>query len=522
MTMENLLQQPGVSVSDTDVGSWWYLWHTPVASWHERYLPPPLNRVAALVLLHNVPLADEWLIGIIVLLVTLAVVQTKALQRPAPVPLKRLPKRPCVSIQFQPDDPVTTNILMNQIITGNNHGGTMFASTSAPVGSFSMSNQNSTLNQTSKKPSFIQRIDGMFRRTRQSNSIGNAQRRTNDTNHEHFSYSATRAVNSTAPQNNQLNTNADIVVETVLEKDELDFDDDEVFSMLGGGADSHSTSDPFTPETPVPPPPPPPPNDYPSVQEPPFTRLEDLPDSFAPLLSSSYMSILTHQLTADLIHAVQLEAGVRLRPGRHEIPLDKDHSRPQLVLEVPANTGCRMTVAAVVGSDGLSNEQDMQVVDRPTTSRSQPMVKHAGLVLDPPLPLSNVAPTLIHFPTLFEDRNMIPILRSRQWVRFVVDFIVSMSSFLEKCLWILESQCRIHLSKVRITPLYKGTAVPPRQWETATANDALPPPPEWRLQLAFSGHVLLFNWIPIPFISVTLPSFIIPQPHALLEFLLSS
>jgi hypothetical protein len=113
-------------------------------------------------------------------------------------------------------------------------------------------------------------------------------------------------------------------------------------------------------------------------------------------------------------------------------------------------------------------------------------------------------------------------LRSRQWVRFVVDFIVSMSSFLEKCLWILESQCRIHLSKVRITPLYKGTAVPPRQWETATANDALPPPPEWRLQLAFSGHVLLFNWIPIPFISVTLPSFIIPQPHALLEFLLSS
>jgi hypothetical protein len=532
MTMENLLQQPGVSVSDVE--SWW--WHTPISSWHERYLPPPLNRVASLVLLHNVPFADEWLIGIILLLVTLAVVQTKALQRPAPVPLKRLPKRPCVSIQFQPDDPVTTNILMNQIITGNSNGGAMYnASNAAPVGSFSMGSNtpSNTLHQTSKKPSFIQRIDGMFRRTRKTSA---SHQRTNDiANHEHPLYSATRSVDTTAPHTNQHQhptKNTDIVVETIVEKDELDFDDDEVFSMLGGGADSHSTSDPFTPETtpPVPPPPPPPPrppNDYASV-DPPFTRLEDLPDSFAPLLSSSYMSVLTHQLTANLIHAVQLEAGVRLRPGRHEIPLDKDHSRPQLVLDVPATTGCRMTVAAVVGSDGLSNEQDMQV-ERATTSRSQPMVKHAGLVLDPPLPLSNVAPTLIHFPTLFEDRNMIPILRSRQWVRFVVDFIVSMSSFLEKCLWILESQCRIHLSKVRITPLYKGTAVAAkmvvpsvlRQWET-TADAPLPLPPEWRLQLAFSGHVLLFNWIPIPFISVTLPSFIIPQPHALLEFLLSS
>jgi hypothetical protein len=256
-----------------------------------------------------------------------------------------------------------------------------------------------------------------------------------------------------------------------------------------------------------------------------WNNLHDcLPDSFAPLLFSSHTQLLSQQLTADLIHAVTAEAGVRMRPGRHEVPLDKDGSRPQLVLHVPAVDGCRITAVAHVGSDGLSHEQDLNV-RRPTEQRSKPMVKHAGIVLDPPLPLLNVAPTLIHFPTLFEDRYMIPTLRRVQIVRFVLDFVVSISSFLEKCLWIVESKCQIHLSKVRITPLYKG---PQKRATTSQGDDASAtqihqqPSPDWRLQLAFSGHVLLFGWVPVPFVNVTLPTFIIPQPHALLDYLLSS
>ena len=69
---------------------------------------------------------------------------------------------------------------------------------------------------------------------------------------------------------------------------------------------------------------------------------------------------------------------------------------------------------------------------------------------------------------------------------------------------------QINLSKVQIAPLYKG-----RKAEEDITT------PEWRLSLAFSGHVLLFSWIPIPFIGVILPSFIIPQPHALLEYPIS-
>ena len=89
-----------------------------------------------------------------------------------------------------------------------------------------------------------------------------------------------------------------------------------------------------------------------------------------------------------------------------------------------------------------------------------------------------------------------------------MDFVISISSWLEKWLWVIESACQIHLSHVQITPTFKG-----REQDNS---------PEWRLTLAFSGHVLLFGVLPIPFISVTLPTFIIPQPHALISYLLSA
>ena len=238
--------------------------------------------------------------------------------------------------------------------------------------------------------------------------------------------------------------------------------------------------------------------------ESPFLHFRDLPDSFAPLLSSSQVEVLLNQLTSDLIHAVQVKGRILLREGRHEVPLDKNNSRPQFVLSVPKG-GCRMTAVTDIGSDGFSLEEDLDVT-RATMSRSRPMVKHAGVILDPPLPLANVAPTLIHFPTLFQD-NLVPTLRRIQIVRLFMNTVASCSSFLEKILWIIESKCQIHLSKVQVTPLFKGCS---------DGHD-----PQWRLSLAFSGHALLFGWIPIPFISVTLPTFVIPQPHALLEFLLT-
>ena len=204
----------------------------------------------------------------------------------------------------------------------------------------------------------------------------------------------------------------------------------------------------------------------------------DLPDGFAPLLSSSQMEILYDELSTDLLHAVQAEASIRLRHGRHEIPLDKDNSRPQLILDIPKE-GIKVTAMAAIGSDGLSTSDDLDPAQK-TVDRSLPMVKHAGVTLDPPLPLVNVAPTLIHFPTLFEDNVVKYTLRRIQIVRYGLDLLKSISSFIEKILWIVESKCQIHLGKVSVTPLYKGAE---RSVDNRSSGDAAFCEPQWRLSL---------------------------------------
>jgi hypothetical protein len=561
---------------------WWVDWIHMISKidlWHEQ-LPAPFNSILDRLLLNRIPYADEYLGCICILLCILVIIQTKALTRPPPVPLKILPKRPCLLIQFQPDDPVVvpSSTVQQQASSIQHMKGLNARTMMTPASSATTTNMSTRIMNSSlpNRKSFIQRIDGFMSQRlpfrNQNRTVQNTatlQQRTNETtytsqNHHHHlpdhrGRATTTASNhqtlseyQTPTHSRRTRTSMVGIVETVSDPEEFDDDWQNEYDVTNEELPTGTSED----------------NDYHNIfrtvetehdeaaaaaaqsqsqhAQIPFVRtsstiLQDLPDSFAPLLSSSYMTMLTQQLTGDLIHAVQLEGEIRLRPGRHEVPLDKDTSRPQFVLDVSEQShGCRISAVAVIGSDGLSIEQDMDV-HRQTTSRSKPMVKHAGLVFDPPLPLSNVAPTLIHFPTLFEDRNMIPTLRSIQFVRYIVDFIVSISSFIEKCLWILEAQCQIHLSKVRITPIYKGQNK--NSQKGTTTNDTNRPPtdqmydqklqsdpiialttksPKWRLQLAFSGHVLIFGVIPIPFISIVLPSFIIPQPHALLEYLLSS
>ena len=279
-----------------------------------------------------------------------------------------------------------------------------------------------------------------------------------------------------------------------------DYHDPGIPDVVGQDHDS-TTSSSYTPAT-----------EQSQPKTKPIIHPQDLPDGFAPLLSSSQMEILYEELTTDLLHATHVEGSIRLRHGRHEIPLDKDSSRPQLILDI-GKEGCKVTVVAAVGSDGFSNEDDLNPL-KGTTERSLPMVKHAGVTLDPPLRLANVAPTLIHFPTLFEDNVVKYTLRRIQIVRYGLDMLKSISSFIEKVLWICESKCQIHLGKVSVTPLYKGAE--------KVGNDGVYGEPQWRLSLAFSGHAVLFGCLPIPFVNVTLPTWIIPQPHALLQYLVSS
>jgi hypothetical protein len=391
------------------------------------------------------------------------------------VPLKELPKRPILQILFHPDDIAAaqpgTSTRMSRLnasrtVASNTLNTRVLGSVRSPV--------------ASEAPSFWK---GRFR-----TSLGSFP--------NIFHASQPKPASEGRQQKNQ--TRVEIEVETVTDKvDDDDLTPSEHLPATDDIGLSYTLDDPPSESTSV--------EGSTSIHDIPFRRVTDLPDSFAPLLSSSHMEMLHDRLTADLIHAVSLQSSFRVRQGRHEIPLDKDNRRPQFCLHVPKG-GCRMSLTAVVGSDGFTKEQDLSIRTK-TTARSKPMVKCVDLVADPPLPLGNVAPTLIHFPTLFED-DFVPRLRRIQIVRWVIDFLVSMSSFLERCLWIIESKCQVHLSKVRVMPLYRGRSDNKES-------------PEWRLNLAFSGHALLFGWIPVPFLNISLPSFIIPQPHALLEYLLS-
>ena len=395
-----------------------------------HYLPPPFDGYASMVLLEDVPNADSYLLVAIALLMALSIFQLRIFSRPPPVPLKKLPRRPALSILFKPDDGATSNTQADTHSVASNPS----RLASRAVSSFL--NSSSSVEILGLEP-VVETVKDFILNVPEHHSAPSSPRR--------------RSMSGS--------------VDTV--------DEDEVKVDTPGGAGSF-----------------------------------DLPDSFAPLLSSSQTEVLLDHLTADLIHGVRAEASIRMQPGRHEIPLDKDPTRPQFTVDIPPE-GVKLSAIASVGSDGFSSAQDLDVTI-PTSSRSRPMDKQAGITFEPPLPLINVAPTLIHIPTLFEDNSVVPHLRRIQAIRYLIDAMATVSYIIEKVLWVIESYLQIHLSKVRITPLYKGRSS--LNGETT---------PEWRLSLAFSGHVLLFGWIPIPFISVILPTFIIPQPHALLEYLLS-
>jgi len=413
----------------------------------ELPVEPPIIKLLNAVLLSDVPNADIYLVIAITTLALLAVAQKlNVFTRPPPVPLKKLPRRPALQVQFKPDDAISTS-----------------AADSATAAQGTIE---------------IRQDDGISLVSEDDVSSWGESYRGRILNYD-------------------------------VTKNKLDGGKDHfsIRSELSGDRRSKSQQShkkqikkrrqPEQPQK--------------------NTVIHGLPDSFAPLLSSSEMDVLWDSLTADLIHAVQLQAQVRLREGRHSIPLDKDDMRPQfwfdsknsandVIENDDSKKGCKISASFTIGSERFSLNEDLDTT-KPTLSRSRPLVKSADLVLDPPLRLGNVAPTLLHFPDLFEDRAL-PRLRRMQIIGLIIEFLSSLWFLLEKTLWMIERRCQVHLSKVKATPIYRGTS----------GMDATS---EWRLSLSFTGHLLLFGWIPFPFISYRLPTFIIPQPHALLEYLLT-
>jgi hypothetical protein len=514
-----------------------------------QLLPFPFDEyVARYVLLKDVENADAYMVAAIVLLVTLVIYQIRAFSRPPPVPRKVLPIRPVLSVLFHPEDDYQQQQTQQQSshqqpsdkVRGNTNRAKRSNKNGTPPGRVGWRLFPGRTNMQRAKKSGGRGLAG--------GNVGSVDEK--DGGLPSGPPPQRQRVRRARSESNEFvdwHDDDDLINDDdedeygggyrvkVDDDDDYDYDyengtEEETPTAANGSGDAASGAAASSATSPPP--------TMPSF-------LNDLPDSFAPLLSSSSMEILTHELVASqLLHALQVDATVRLRQGRHELPLDKDATRPQLGLDVPITSGrggsgggVKLSASASIGSDQLSAMEDFDV-KYPTRMRSQPMVKKASLTLDPPLPLVNVAPTLVHFPTLFEDKTSLPTLRRLPAVRLLMDVVVSLSSFLERCLWIVESKCQIHLSQIRLVPLYKGPRQHPKEQSSqppmpaATARDRHastqagatvppmgdgggttrhPPSPDWRLQLSFSGHVLLFGWIPIPFINVTLPTWIIPQ-----------
>jgi hypothetical protein len=234
-----------------------------------------------------------------------------------------------------------------------------------------------------------------------------------------------------------------------------------------------------------------------SLQFTPPSSASGLPDSFAPLLSSSHLEVLYDLLSADQLHALRFEGELGLQPGKHPIPFHKNSQRPPLTVSVPAS-GTTVSLQASVGSDSLHPDVDFDP-STPVTDRSRTMVKDLTASISPPLALGNVAATLVHLPNLFED-HAVPSMRRVQILQWAMDFLSNFTMWIEKLLWSLEQYLTIHLARVKVQPVFRG------------GSNA-----HFRLSLSFSGYVSLFNTIPIPFISVSLPTMIIPAPYALLH-----
>lgn len=427
-------------------------------------------------LLADVAYADIFLLFVATFLALLAVAQKfNVFTRPPPVPTKKLPRRPVLQVLFKPDDYVFGMAATN----ANAH------------------NQSSSLSSNAGKMT-----SGMMNRHNATEE--------DEEEHDEVSLFSEDVDGASTTWTGEASRTLDSGVEKVVGE---------------SSASSKPRGQGLPPSSRI--------KKAASRKQQPSRKntalLHGLPDSFAPLLSSSDMEIVTNGLTADLIHAIHIQAQIRLRQGRHVIPLDKDERRPQFWFDSKngsndiivndsnnnANSnedsatlqkGCKVSASVTIGSERFSLDEDLDTT-RPTTSRSRPMVKSADLIFDPPLRLGNVAPTLLHFPNLFEDRAL-PKLRRMQVVGFIVEFLASLWFLLEKILWMIESRCQVHLGRVKATPIFWG----------AVGTDGTT---QWRLSLSFTGHLLLFDWIPFPFISFQLPAFIIPQPHALLEYLMT-
>jgi hypothetical protein len=258
-----------------------------------------------------------------------------------------------------------------------------------------------------------------------------------------------------------------------------------------------------------------------------------LEPEFTPLSLPSELSLVTERLSGNAIEYLYVELRAELAEGLVRLPIADDQD---LEVMVPPNARCDLWISANRGLDPSSRKT---------------MVTAAELVFTPALTLRNVFPVLAILHRIFDDRGVAAV--RDQVTRFVQG---------EGAAWLDRMQqdwtARLENGLAGMAPPGGGLGFQIEAWKTGLlagaerlkaqllggaallrhelrqSGDRLPRVElarasahpvqrggEWHLELRFSGEFGYPDAVMRPFTDVVLPRAILPQPHALLESLLS-
>ncbi len=232
---------------------------------------------------------------------------------------------------------------------------------------------------------------------------------------------------------------------------------------------------------------------------------DSMPDEYAPIRLPDTADLEIEGAGPELIDQLKVDFRVELRPGHHDLPVTR---REPLRVDVAEGCTARGWLCA----------------KRPAGQPDAPAEVTGGeLVFEPPVELSNVAPTLARLPTLFTDRAMTEVRdraerssAGRAAVSLLGDALRRARNTIET---VLEEHPDTRRTVERLVDRARAGA--DEIGHIRLAHVTFRPGRHGELELRFSGENRPFSQVPIPFAEVRLSRLILPSPRLSLAGLLS-
>jgi hypothetical protein len=237
-----------------------------------------------------------------------------------------------------------------------------------------------------------------------------------------------------------------------------------------------------------------------------------VPGDFSPLAAPRKISLSFEELSPSLVRSLQADLAVDLKPGRFLLPLFREEHLP---VDVPDRCGCIVHIE----------------VTRPDSPENlETLVTGAEAVFDPPIHLGNILVILLRLQQHFAD---VDVTRVVDAVRTMVQGSTALkdmgffgraviSRLVDEAVLFLESAGRWPPDGDRYRELLGETA---RKAASVSLSRITARPVNRRgraeLELRFTGSWRFFDKWEVPFHEVSVPSAILPAPHAELVGLLS-